>query len=462
MSAVTLTQPRITTMDKPNTALPANPAMVRQHAQDAAFYWSQLDNSARQQHIGIEKYRQFNRYLHAHLEGLWLSAELGAQFAHSALQRWNGAGEVFVCAYLAALNDNDHDDDNAANSDAIRHALLAHVEQDPERMLRGLISALAWLPQERSVQWLIELSRHTASPCAQVAALRAIALLGPSASFALQHDIAHYCKAESPHVRASACRVLGYALATHPQAAHLLQRASQDKESTVRAEAALALARQGDLASALPVLWQCILIQTKQHEQATGWYRKQAERRLLRYLQHLAGMLALGYPNVSQLLQQLPYRAALHFVLYHADPSYLPFVLRCMHDEAQQRFAGWVWHRLTGVEMQALCLPEPARTNQNMSAWSAQARADADDGLPLPDIFAIAAHPANRQWPEPCRIINGQRLDRTLALQLLAQGTQDLRAIAANLLAYANRGITIPIRGPLNAQMGALQKLQSA
>ncbi len=83
-------------------AIPAHiePLLIR-HAEDAAFYWAQLDGAARAFNLYPERYTHFNRLLDAHLEGLLIAEEHGVAPALKALERWGQPGEAFVAAWLS-------------------------------------------------------------------------------------------------------------------------------------------------------------------------------------------------------------------------------------------------------------------------------------------------------------------------------------------------------------------------
>jgi hypothetical protein len=178
-----------------------------------------------------------------------------------------------------------------------------------------------------------------------------------------------------------------------------------DTDLAVRAESALAWTRLvppqdrhgKDATTAASLLWRCLDEQLNVLARATGWNRLQAQRRLSRWLRHLAWLAPLGHPGVPQLLTRLPLRQALSFVLDHGDAALLPFVLHALSDAQQARWAGWVWRCcMTGVDLQAdgLALPNPA---VNLDARSA---------LPRSTLITACRCPAPKPWPHtqavPC------------------------------------------------------------
>lgn len=425
---------------------PVSP-LIRRHAEDAAFYWSQLDGSLRNMQLSAGRYAHFNQTLDAHLAGLRVAAEHGMGLAQQAMARWQGAGEAFVCAILAAQ----------AEEDAARLQVVQQVTRDPLRSARGVISALAWLPLDLSMQWLAELSQARAGTCAQMLALRCVALR-PALQPALRTPLAACLDDDSEFVRAAACRVA----ARIPQQAGLhaiLRQASYDSELSVRAEAAIALFKYGGIESSSTLLQQCVSAQALMTVEASGWYQRQAERRLLRWLQHLACMLACGAGAVQRILQELPPRYALYFVLYHADPAHLGFVLQQLQQPELRRRAAWVWQSMTGIALQQQGLVAVADSADSAAALALPA-ADAD--LPEPDVAALLAHPINRSLRPGERIIGGQVLSWQHGFSILANGPQGLRNLSAGLFAYARPELAWPVRGPWQAQQQALHAAQAS
>jgi hypothetical protein len=141
-------------------------ALVRRHAGDAAFYWAQHDAAAHSPRVDLDELARIDRLLAAHLDGLQVAAAEGWRIATQELDRIGGAGETFVCAWLAL-----HSEDTAQLKDACSVA-----QRTPERCLRGLVSALAWAGQAHAGNWL-EYGLEPHAPTAlNVAALRALAL----------------------------------------------------------------------------------------------------------------------------------------------------------------------------------------------------------------------------------------------------------------------------------------------
>ncbi|MGC5910619.1 HEAT repeat domain-containing protein [Ralstonia solanacearum] len=422
--------------------------LVGRHAADAAFYWLQLDQSVASFQLTLARYRLFNSRLDAHLEGLAIAGAEGVRPAFAALERWKKSGEAFVCTWLVGQ----HPDEEVVAT------LAAYLESQPDILLRGAISALAWLPQAVAHPLIERWSQPQLSAALQVVALRATALLAPDTANALAAPLAEYIAAPSPYVRAAACRVLGK---QPPESAGpLLHAALQDQEMAVRAEAAIALSGMPEPGQAGAVLWHCVADQAALHGQATGWYRMQATRRLNRWTRYLAWLAPLGHADLPALFDHLPRRVGLTFALYHGDAAHLGRVLAALADPETARYAGWVWQSLTGVDLEAagLTLPEPDMEPTRGPITDAQL--DADSGLLLPNAASIVSQPV--ALTPGIRCLLGRELTVAEAIRLLQVAPQAIRSVAALSLRTTLPRLALNVRASARVQEGQLNALQSA
>ncbi|WP_431261969.1 HEAT repeat domain-containing protein [Roseateles chitinivorans] len=425
--------------------------LVRRHAEDAAFYWQLLSSSAGATEVPARRARHFAETLALHLEGLGLADADGRDVALQSLQRWRKPGEVFAALHAALTLPPGPEQTQAVQ------AVFAVVTPSPDSLLRGAISALAWAEPAHAAPWLAQALQ--AEAVSRVAALRTYALRGlpvPDWSQQVRH--------ESAFVRAAACR------AAPAEASSVLLTLRADADLAVRAESVLAWARlvpsnersSEDSAQAASLLWRSVAEQLQLLGAATGWNRMHAQRRLARWLRHLAWLAPLGHPGVQQLLTQLPPRLALSFILHHGDPRHLGFVLRALHQPDSARWALWVWRCLSGVEPEAagLTLPDaPLDLDAPLSA----AQQDADHGLPLPDAAAVAAHPASRiAFSADQRLLMGQPvLPQTLRALLdpASNQPQALRFVAAHALEQLLPAYALNLRASPAVQAAQLTRM---
>ncbi|MDQ1833208.1 MULTISPECIES: HEAT repeat domain-containing protein [Massilia] len=437
-------------MSNSNFHFPVIGPLVTRHAEDAAFYWSQLDRAAASPQVGFDKLQHFNRLQDAHLDGLRAAGASGWLPALHALERWRKAGEAFVCTLLAMRPVN------RARLDSI----LTVVRQRPDELLRGLVSALAWMG-DQSDEVIQIWSGPKADPVAQVAALRAVAVRGPAAVAHLASPLAAYFSSSTPHVRAAACRAAG--VGDKSGIAPLLIAALEDSDLAVRAEAAISLAASGEYENALSVLKACVLLQAGLYASATGWYRMQSARRLHRWTMKLAILTAPGTSSAHDLLALLPARSGLTFAMAHGDLIHLPFVVEHMANPEVDRYAGWIWETLTGMDLAAAgwTIPEPAPSTQDSNQVITQTRLDADNGLARPLHAAVRAYTASSPFflLHGKRVLCGQELALEHALNLLESASQPVRSLAAHSLDGDGFLVRMNVCAPASAQRSAMNAL---
>jgi hypothetical protein len=413
--------------------LPATiPPLILRHITDAGFYWLQLDQSEIAFRLPFDRVALFNERLDAHLEGLAIAGCEGIELAFNELERWRKPGEAFVCTWLAGL----HNDEVALSR------LSEHLSQQPDSLLRGAISAIARLPEEAAQALINRWTQSDVIASLQVAALRALALRGMTSACALAQPLTAFIASSDPFVRAAACRALAWV--GDDSTLPLLHNALSDEDGAVRAEAAIALTGASASGKASSVLWHCIKTQTDILHEATGWYRLQALRRLNRWLRYLAWLAPLGYENLPALFDLLPTRAGLTFALYHGDTTYLPRVTSAMALPETERYAGWVWQTLTGIDLEANGLTLPETPTDSEYELVTEARHDADNGLSIPHMAAIEAYPVT--LPSSVRTLLGQELTQTSALEQLTAVPQAIRAVAAHYLRQSQSEVARNIR----------------
>lgn len=432
-------------------------ALVKRHIEDAAFYWAQHEASIDSPRLSLSELARFSDLLDAHLEGISLAGSPGWQPTLSALERWKQPGEAFVAAY-AALGRNDPSE---------LAELLLHVRAQPEKLLRGVISAIAWLPTTSALTCIAQWTQENNAPLVQVAALRAAALCGDEAQEAISQPLINFLSSEDAHVRAAACRVAALG-GGEGEIEVALHKCLADPDMPVRAQAAISVARryrampvpndrsQNSLLAA-ETLWQCVISQVNILTDTKGWYRKQALRRLNRWVQHLAGMVPIGHPQLDALLQFMPPRLALRFIAYHGDPAHLPHVQARLSDNDTARYAGWVWQTITGVDLASaeLTMAEPEQTPSDTTG---DARTDVDHGLKLPDAEKVR-HFVRIPLQEGQRHLRGQPLDPELAMHLLEVAPHAVRSIAAQYLQLHHPVARVVMRGGARQQIAALDQL---
>lgn len=432
--------------------LPVIEPLVARHSGDAAFYWGQLDGAARVNNIDFARLAHFESLLEAHLDGLKVAGSAGWQSVFAALQRWKKVGETFAATWLAVQN--------GQASEAAE--VVAFIDQRPDELLRGAISALArseWTTVRPTLQtW----SKQSAEAAAQVAALRAATLIGAHAIEELSAPLSDYAKADSAHIRAAAMRASAWECSKLAVAPYL-RAALDDADHAVRAEAAIVLVQFETNESAAVVLADCIKAQSALCATARGADRRIQARRLMRWVRKLA----LYTPAESHLVQStlaiLSARAALTFILCHGNLAHTPFVVEQMANPEVRRHAGWVWQTLTGIDLAAtgLTVQEAATNPASANPQFAEDRLDGDNGLALPCVTSIQA--VMRAKPELARqterILLGRELDVSMASQLLKTAPQAVRQLAADAIRRTWPSIRINIQASASEQLQVMEEL---
>lgn len=400
----------------------------------------------------------FDQLLDAHLDGLHAAGDAGWSMALAELQRWKGASEVFVCVVLALSRDD---------SDARLVAVWQVVQTDPQRMLRGFMSALAWVPAQQALPCCQHLlARPEAGSALQVLALRALALMerrdapDPSSVWgqAIGATLPRALASEDSHLRAAACRLLPHA------DARLWLPLLDDPQPAVQAEAAISLYPLLQHPQRLPgaggsagephdvrrraanALWQAADRLGQELPGLSGSHRSQAQHRLLRWVCHLGLVAPLDDAGGDRLLTLLPPRLGLWFVLHHGSGRHLPWVVQQMADPGVARLAGWVWSALTGIELRQRGLdltpraPDPESRGTDIH----------DPGLPEPDAQAIQALRISLPVDGAC--LAGQPIDREVLTQALWHGPQAIRWIASQRLAVWDGVMPLNIRAHARTQ----------
>ena len=433
-----------------NPVLPsAVTPIVRRHAEDAAFYWQQLDASPGSARLEWDRYAHFDRLPDLNIEGLRRAGEVGLDLAREGLARWQQPGEVFVCAMLAL-----------PRGASAMQPVLDGVCDTPESTARGLISALLRAPADHSQPLLQKWLGDDSTPAAlQMIAWRAVAL-----GAALPHDSERALTAALGHaqapVRAAACRAAWRV----PAHAVDLGRLFSDPDLAVRAEAAIASGLAVGDQEAARLLMVAIVELAASREAKTGWHRKQLDRRLLRWVRHAAWMLEPGAQTDREWLAKLPVTHALAYAAQRGDPRLEDIVIAVMSDPSSARYAGWVWQTLRGVDIEQAGLTiDETQVASDDATQPLPDEVSEGSGMALPDAAAVAAYAATHPLPDDgrTRMIFGQAWSGALTLAMLEQGVQYYRAMAAMAMRHGAARQRISVRASVAIQRQAMQAMQA-
>ncbi len=401
--------------------------IIRRHAQDAAWYYTQFEADRASALVTWERHQHYQRIFVAHLDGLLTAGAEGQRIAREQLQRWQGHGELFVHWYLTIAHAQNKTSGAGELLKELRQLSAARSAQ-PYR--DAAAAALSWLPAE-NVHPLLEDWLTSGQTLQQHIALNAYGL---RREMPLE-DIAPLFLHAAPAVRAEACRFAGRTrcFSLHSR----LKNACGDPDRNVREEAAVALLLCNDPLSALPELYAAV-----RHHEATaaaeaGSIAILAEGRA-QYLARLFGH-ALPFPcpdaAMDQLLKELPLYLSLLMLAHHGDPSHIDRLFSHMKNTPYARRILWVICFLTDLNPD---LADVTALEAPMSAdWPYAPGLDQDTGLPEPAPHKVALwwETQREQYIRPCTpFLVGQPLSD---MQSCAEILSDSRRTQAQRFAAA-------------------------
>ncbi|MFT3717374.1 TIGR02270 family protein [Pseudorhodoferax sp.] len=408
---------------------PPIPAIVQQHAEEAAHLRHVRSVLLRAPHVRLLQLQRLDDRIEAHLDGLAVAGAYGLARAQAALERL-GCGEVFA-ALAAAL---------AARDTALQQQLLALAPAAPEAW-RGVVSAFGW-----STPGLLRDAVRSllAAPADWQRALGLEACRlhrvdpGPPLAAAL--------RSTSPLLRQAAVRCaaeLGrHALA--PLVLAALPEAEQAGALPLAAHAAHAACLLGDRGAALQAVERLAFATPA----ACDRLRPLAVQLLppARTREHLRGFAQAGGGAL---------REAVRTVGWLGDPAFVPWLLERMADPRLARVAGEAFSAITGADLAALDLegaqPEGFAAGPSDDPDDEDVALDDDESLPWPDPARM-----QRWWqaqaprfPAGRRCCVGGPAAPEHLQQVLREGSQRQRALAAQQLVLLQPGQPLfPLAAP--------------
>ncbi|MBI5255972.1 MAG: TIGR02270 family protein [Burkholderiales bacterium] len=397
-----------------------NPAVIAEHASEAAFLWGQRHRAVAAPHYRLAQLRRLDSRLLAHLAGLQLAGEAGWQ-AVLALLGDADAGAVFTAAFLAF---------GAQDADRMRHVLAVALAEPA--FAAPFCDAMGW-----HEPGLVHsgLQRLLASPAGDHRRLGCAALTAQRAHD--QRALARLVGDADASVRALALQAAGAMKldALRPR----LAAAFEDADPHCRFWAAWSLALMGDAAAARSAFEiGCFLpdvaaeaIQVAMRCAEPDWCRDT--------IRTLATNAATR-------------RFAIQATGAFGDPATVPWLIEQCADPAQAPVAGEAVTAITGADLKRLDLDtEPPA--------DAPERRPEDDDLPWPDaprLQAWWAGPAGRLGAGQ-RHLGGEPVSAVAAWQLLREGPQRLRRAAALELGRLEaRAVVFPVDARADWQAGRL------
>ncbi len=122
-----------------------NEVVVRQHAENAAFLWTQRDRAVVAPHYRLKDIAKLDERVEANVDGLRVAGEVGWRLCVEGLEQ-QGPGEVFAGAVLSF-----------GGADVNRIEKVLEVSQAAPGLDRPVVSALGWLEPETVKNYLARL-----------------------------------------------------------------------------------------------------------------------------------------------------------------------------------------------------------------------------------------------------------------------------------------------------------------
>jgi uncharacterized protein (TIGR02270 family) len=380
-----------------------NREVVEQHAEEAAFLWTQRDSAVLAPHYSLKDLADLDERVEAHLDGLRVAGQVGWEICEQALMQQE-PGAVFAAAVLAF-----------ESKDAERVDKVLNVGCSEPALERPLISALGWLEfdQARST---IDGLLISARPEVRRVGVGAFAVHRKDPGHRLEQAILD----PDHRLRARAIKASGELGRT--DLLSMVSRLTSDSNDICRFFAAWSAARLGDRSNsvfavlreiaevrgpyaerALDTALRCMPL-----EQAKDWHRK---------LRDSADHLRLAATGAGVL----------------GDPGLVSDLLGLMELEKIKRVAGEAFSMTTGVDLASLDLDgDPPEGFEDEDVGM-----DPDEDLPWPEPELV------RKWWQQhqgefrpgLRYLRGKEITPESLKNALTSGNQRQRTAAAIELA---------------------------
>ena len=399
--------------DRPRGA-PAYQDIFEQYVDEASFLWILRSISVKQPHYLPKDVLELEMRIDANLDGLMTSLETGWQACTDAMSI-EEPGEIFTASVVAFRS-----------RDPVKIQAVVTTGLADQRMAKGLISALGWLPGQIVYPWIQK--------------------------FLTSKDLDH------KYLALAACSIRRENPETH--LAKILQREDCRANSRLHARA-LRLAgelKRNDLLSDIENAMQSDDEQVKfwANWSATLLGNKAAVNRLQDFIQH--DDPALGVPALNVVFRVLPLELARSWISRLAedpknartvvkatgilgDPHAVPWLIGKMRDAKMARLAGESFSMLTGIDLErhelAVDIPEDISVIPNDDPEDDDVGLDEDENLPWPDSEKVGFlwQKYGRHFMPGQRYFQGKPVEAGALLDKLRNGYQRQRQAAAYELA---------------------------
>jgi uncharacterized protein (TIGR02270 family) len=387
--------------------------IVSQHAEESSFLWLLRDGAAKEPHYNLMDLKELDGRIDAHLDGLHVAGDAAWEFCESGLKH-KEPGEVFTAAYTAVNN---------SKQDWLGQ-ILDVIHEAPE-CIRGLVSALGWLPRERLQGYVINWLKSEDPLLRQI---------GLSACAVQRVDCGGYLtkglQDSDTNIRAKALRSIG-----ELRRLDLLPTISEhlkSEESSCRFWAAWSATLLGN-AEGLSTLQSFFEVE--------GEFQRPS---------FLLGLRAMDKTSAVDWVREHTKKSGYERAIIEAtgivgDPVTIPWLISLMQKPEYNRLAGESFTMITGVDLAYEDLdgdqPEGFEAGPSENPEDEDVAMDPDEELPWPDYQRVTdwwnQNEANFVVGE--RYLCGQPITRDHCLNVLKNGYQRQRRAAAVELALINQ-----------------------
>lgn len=407
------------------------------HASESAFLWGLRDRALCDSAYNRASLAELDARVEAHLDGLVVAGKDGVRTCASALEE-PSSGSVFTALFVAVSCRAGASIEVACRDGAALAHVLEAAASAPE-LVRAAAAALGWLPLA-DMSWLLPclVGEHASAELQQI---------GIAGCAIHRHDpgepLMRALRAESSALRARALRALG-----------------ELGRGDARDDVALAATHE-DMAVRCWSAWSGALLgdgRAPERLLATT-----ASEHVLAERACETAMRAVGAEAGRRWIESSMKRGATRLALRGAgalgDPALVPWTLELMQVPELARLAAETMHRITGVDFKARPLaaakPEGFESGPNDDPDDEDVASDPDDGLPWPNCNA-----AERWWqtnqreltPGARYLLGKPASDREWLGQILRNGSQPMRAAAAEELTLLNGGPLVEVRARASQQ----------
>lgn len=417
-----------------------NEVVVRQHAENSSFLWTQRDRAVAAPHYRLKDIAKLDERVEANVDGLRVAAEVGWRLCEEGLEQ-QGPGEIFAAAVLAF-----------GGNDVNRIEKVLEVSQGAPGLDRPVVSALGWLELETVRNHLARLA------ASEDPSRRQIGMAGYGAHRLDSGEVLTQAISDTdPGVRARALKAAGELGRTDllPQ----IRRGTTNEDARCRSCALWSAVRLGDRTPAVLRELQTIT--------ESGGELSEAALVLV--------MRCLPIEDARQWRRQLRddpqrLRLAVKSIGMLGDPGLVPELLVLMERKEISRAAGESFSMITGADLayQDLERDEPQEAAPEQAP---NPTGEGDDDLEIeitddPDADLPWPHPelVNNWWRQHqgeyrsgVRYLSGKEVTTANLTEILKTGYQRQRTAAALELALREpRQPLFEVRAPGQRQQKSL------